>query len=422
MYELSFHFQLDKCLRIAKMKALQPTILIRLMPCIIGVYVTIFNPQIINGQILMMDFEVNASTCVSGPSPLTMSASAGVLNGGANGKALAAKTATPQEKLDINMDFGNASGIWDVVGLEVSVDFQREEAEGWFFTRLNNDFRFGMSGGYLQVRYQVEDGNGGSTTINSGNIQLIPDDDTWRTYRFTYDYLSGVGTVYINDNIVWDYDGSDGRELYWENAGGLRVGDMMDATGSVEPIMDNVTYASFSTLPISLGSFHAERKNNCVHLNWTTHAEHNSDYFIIQRSDAGQQWNNFEYVPAAGNSESTLKYGIDDCDEAEASVCYRLLQTDFDGISRPSEIRCLDPQFDMQKLNQPELQVLKSHSGFELTLNGAQIKECRVYCLAGRLLDIQTVNGIKLEIEQYNEPIIVSLTSHQGQLINKVIF
>ena len=91
-------------------------------------------------------------------------------------------------------------------------------------------------------------------------------------------------------------------------------------------------------LPIELLSFTAGLKGNAVRLDWATAQEINNDYFTIERSDNGTEFDEIMVVRGAGNSNSILTYSVDDKAPLNGTAYYRLKQTDFDGQSSTSNI------------------------------------------------------------------------------------
>lgn len=84
-------------------------------------------------------------------------------------------------------------------------------------------------------------------------------------------------------------------------------------------------------LPIELGRFAAVSENNSVLVQWTTLTEINNDFFTIQRSADGINYEDIAYVNGAGNSQTALDYDFTDKDPLAGRSYYRLRQTDFDG-------------------------------------------------------------------------------------------
>ncbi|RFC54410.1 T9SS type A sorting domain-containing protein [Brumimicrobium aurantiacum] len=88
-----------------------------------------------------------------------------------------------------------------------------------------------------------------------------------------------------------------------------------------------------SALPIELTSFSA-RCNDVIKLEWETASEQNSDYFVIESSRDGIEWEEMGMQKAAGNSSISRTYRQID-DQLTASVkYYRLKQIDLDGKER----------------------------------------------------------------------------------------
>ncbi len=90
--------------------------------------------------------------------------------------------------------------------------------------------------------------------------------------------------------------------------------------------------AFFGTpLPIELISFDAEIDNTSVKLTWKTAAEVNNDYFTIERSENGLNFENIAEIPGSGNSNIVREYEQYDDSPLMGTSYYRLKQTDFDG-------------------------------------------------------------------------------------------
>jgi len=91
-------------------------------------------------------------------------------------------------------------------------------------------------------------------------------------------------------------------------------------------------------LPITLVSFDAEQKNTAVELNWVTADEVNNDFFTIERSTDGENFDPIITVDGAGDSQTELSYTALDVAPVEGINYYRLKQTDFSGAFEYSEI------------------------------------------------------------------------------------
>lgn len=93
-------------------------------------------------------------------------------------------------------------------------------------------------------------------------------------------------------------------------------------------------------LPIELLSFDASAKeNNTVLLEWQTASELDNDFFTIERSTNGLDWQEINKVDGAGNSSSPISYSATDDNPYNGVQYYRLKQTDFDGQFRYFDMR-----------------------------------------------------------------------------------
>ncbi len=96
-------------------------------------------------------------------------------------------------------------------------------------------------------------------------------------------------------------------------------------------------------LPIELMSFQANcEKNNVVEVTWNTASEHNSNYFVVERSRDGISWLTIGTVAAATNSTSLINYSLTDDQGLEGVSYYRLTQYDLDGASETFNVVSLN--------------------------------------------------------------------------------
>lgn len=240
------------------------------------------------------------------------------------------------------------SPTFDVDGIDVSFDFQRDESVGHFFERSPSLIITGASN--LSVSYRVDDGVGGFTTVNSGNVYAVPNDNIFRNYRFYYLPATGEGVLMVDGVEVWSNDGPDGRTLYWTGAGDVEVGREMDGSGSDRTIFDNLIVASVfgSPLPVELISFNAvltEGLSPFVTCKWITLSENENDFFSIERSQDGKLWTEIGQIEGAGNSNERLEYKFFDHSPLYGVSYYRLKQVDFNGTVSIKEIRSVENDF-----------------------------------------------------------------------------
>jgi len=181
--------------------------------------------------------------------------------------------------------------------------------------------------------------------------------------------LSGNQTIQIffgTDDVV-----TDGSQLTivkntylaptaWIDIGGTGApaySGGANLTGSIISTSAPTAFNSFSTfaiadkiggsnvLPMKLLYFNARPDNGQVDLAWATASEWNNDYFTVEKSSDGV---NFEFLArinsaaANGNSSLPLYYSAVDQKPNSGTTYYRLKQTDLDGNSTLSNVVSVD--------------------------------------------------------------------------------
>ena len=94
-----------------------------------------------------------------------------------------------------------------------------------------------------------------------------------------------------------------------------------------------------AALPVELLSFNGLFNKTYNHLFWKTSSEVNNDFFTIERSDNGINWDFVNNVDGSGNSNTIKEYETKDYKFKENSInYYRLRQTDYNGDYKYSNI------------------------------------------------------------------------------------
>jgi hypothetical protein len=84
-------------------------------------------------------------------------------------------------------------------------------------------------------------------------------------------------------------------------------------------------------LPVELISFEASSINDRNLIKWQTASEYNSDYYILESSQDGENYSFVQQTSAAGYSNHKIDYSIVDSTHRTGITYYRLLQHDRDG-------------------------------------------------------------------------------------------
>ncbi|HSY76936.1 MAG TPA: T9SS type A sorting domain-containing protein [Bacteroidia bacterium] len=173
---------------------------------------------------------------------------------------------------------------------------------------------------------------------------------------FTYLGSSNAATEVSSPNVLTD--GSLIAQRFnptinsWDDYMPVTTSDAAGASTSVL-ITANVPTASFQRdwtltnkygpLPIKLLAFTVQCQNNYALIQWSTATEINNDYFTIDRSEDGTNYQNVAVVKGARNSSSTLNYSAIDYNPMPVTVYYRLSQTDLDGHITFLQTEVLNP-------------------------------------------------------------------------------
>ncbi len=103
---------------------------------------------------------------------------------------------------------------------------------------------------------------------------------------------------------------------------------------STEFILGN----SQNPLPVALIELNGVAEEHHNRIYWKTATEVNSDRFEVERSLAGEDWQQVGSIPAAGNSKQTIAYAFKDSVLTESRLYYRLKSIDKDGSTSISDV------------------------------------------------------------------------------------
>jgi len=88
-----------------------------------------------------------------------------------------------------------------------------------------------------------------------------------------------------------------------------------------------------------LRTFTAEQVGNEIALNWSTEFEYNCDYFSVEKSSDGINFEEMSREKATGNSSSIMRYASNDANPQEGIMYYRIRQTSQSGVTTYSNVR-----------------------------------------------------------------------------------
>jgi len=140
------------------------------------------------------------------------------------------------------------------------------------------------------------------------------------------------------DGAMWKDHGNGGTT--GNNIAGTVISS--SAVTSFSPFTLASTTGAENPLPVELISFNATLNNEKVDLSWQTASEINNDYFTLEKSLDGFNWESFSKQDGAWNSSSLISYNDVDYNPYRGTSYYRLKQTDFNGEFEYSEMVVVD--------------------------------------------------------------------------------
>jgi hypothetical protein len=178
------------------------------------------------------------------------------------------------------------------------------------------------------------------------------------------------------------------------------------------------------TLPVKLISFTGMITDKQVELNWVTASEQDNDYFTIERSKDGIQFDSIMAVKGAGTSTEQLRYAeLDTAPIVTTAVYYRLKQTDFNGTYEYSNVIRIDTE---SLLPQDGLTLYPNPASETLMIHNAKEGGLSVRIFNERGLTIFTKSAIEPEMQidvraMNNGMYTVEITANGKRKVEKLI-
>ena len=171
-------------------------------------------------------------------------------------------------------------------------------------------------------------------------------------YNSTYDatYYYGNNPAYlasaptIDENDITLFIREDNAQTIWANSGApVNLANQTLTTNNVFRQEYILGLDNLEALPVELISFQASlTQNEAVILDWSTATEINNDFFTLERSRDGVQFEEIGEVEGAGNSNQKIDYQFIDKSPYPGVSYYRLKQIDYDGKYSYSDIRSVN--------------------------------------------------------------------------------
>lgn len=269
--------------------------------------------------------------------------------------------------------------------VENSVFYTYESPGTPFQIEIENVF---CEGGAQDLQAGIFEMNAGTCIGNLTGSNLVASACFTGNYTFNINSPLPAGSNYL----IW-FDGNAGAACVW----GLTI------------------------LPVEFKDFSVNCDSDGLVFNWSTYSEQNNDYFMIESSSDG---NNFEAIgitDAVGNSGSQSDYSMRFDSPTRGNNYYRLTQTDYDGVKTilatlSAEWPCKGDEFEPYLFPNP------TNDGYVQIKYDGQINTVAVYDMLGRrVIDLEQVVENKLDASMlsYGKYMIHILTD-KGEYIRQM--
>lgn len=162
--------------------------------------------------------------------------------------------------------------------------------------------------------------------------------------------LNGLGPVTASDlRLLVDTDNDGNFDDETPIAGAIDVGGGIYQFSGVTAIADGRRFtigtinAQITPLPVEFLTFEGTCNEGRPKLLWSTAMEKENDYFEIQQSSDGRNWETVGMVKGAGFSDQVLEYSFSDLNPFNGMAYFRIKQVDYDGtydFSRVIMVNC----------------------------------------------------------------------------------
>ena len=207
-----------------------------------------------------------------------------------------------------------------------------------------------INAGYDTIPWDGKDGNGNYVDQSTPTVLITSSFSSGITHLPLYDpetHLNGFLVNRIRPVIGFV------NYLHWDDSnfdeGTVNIGDSLE-TGHSFPnnfgnertmntwwdsyklnVLRDFEFSYDGVLPIELLFFDAKIKDDKVEITWSTASEINNDYFNIEKSQDGKNFEVIASINGSGTSNIQHDYSFIDKNPVKGTAYYRLKQTDYDG-------------------------------------------------------------------------------------------
>lgn len=262
------------------------------------------------------------------------------------------------------------------------------------------------SGGNSTDEYTAEYFNSGYSDLSVSGITNVSSREYWTINRtsgtsnptiilhYEDGSYSGITATPSTTNLfIARYNGSD-----WVAASGGANGVSGNTSNGTASLTSVTAFGTFTfgsdnsqPLPVKLIKFDAKVVDRKVFLRWTTSTEVNNDYFEIEKSLNGIDFQKIGRVKGNGNSSQIVNYQFIDSNLILQKTFYRLKQVDFNEEFSYSGIR----KVDYENIMSAKLIVYPNPTTSSITVTGEEDAIFQILNVYGQIIlesDLQNID------------------------------
>ena len=152
-------------------------------------------------------------------------------------------------------------------------------------------------------------------------------------------------------------------------------------------------------LPIELTFLRGQSEGSSIIIEWQTLTEINNDYFILEHSSDGKNWQLLENVNSAGDSEIAQNYQVLDKTPFVGENYYRLSQVDLDGSIESFDIIIVYSYTNQQNLtiypNPGNADILNIRSSKK---ENYEVLEIQIHDILGKVMPVQQLSNGAIDV------------------------
>jgi hypothetical protein len=183
-----------------------------------------------------------------------------------------------------------------------------------------------------------------SDPLGTGELfTTAPVSDISFSYNTAAAEVGDGNSITLGDLVAQHYDGASNKWFGWFSAGVANgVYGVDNGSGIVSGVVPpaGAWYRTWtlsdksSPLPVEMTYFYGNCEKTGVVLEWQTASEINNDFFEIQKSLNGVDFDVIAKINGVGNSSSFIDYSYTDPTDNNTTAFYRISQVDYDGTRK----------------------------------------------------------------------------------------